>query len=121
VQACTAIGCTSGVTVDFTQFWQVPGDEVNSVRTCIGSTCSVETRPGTAHLAGASVIAPYDHDEAVIVSITLRDAAGRVLASDQIQTEVRRHQPNGPGCLPVCYFANLRLDPSGKLQVIPTS
>jgi len=121
VQACTAIGCTSGVSVDFTQFPQVPGDEVNSVRTCIGSTCTVDTRQGPLHLAGSSVIAPYDHDQAVVVSITLWDAAGRVLASDQIQTEVRRYQPNGPGCLPVCYFANLGLDRSGKLEVVATS
>src|SRR5580704_18917409 len=85
------------------QILLAPGDEVKTTTACIDSTCATNTRHGLAHLTAAFVIAPYDRAEAVTVSVVLRDAAGRVLASDRVPTELSRNQPNGPDCQPVCY------------------
>lgn len=131
--ACTEIGCNSGLQVDLATV-DLVADAAYLVELCIGSDC-VEVEAGPGHtgeitpgadlgtLEGGSMIvdreadiiqlmvgfAEFDSVETVSFSIT-DVATGEVLAvTDGEEVPFERHQPNGPGCPPVCFFGRLSL------------
>jgi hypothetical protein len=64
----------------------------------------------------ASAVAPYNNERVVTVTITMVGPDGAVLAKDSVKTRLRRVQPNGPGCDPVCFMTVVRLTANGKLE-----
>ncbi len=111
--ACTLIGCSSGANVDLSALPLQPGPK-SRVTVCVDHHCASRS-PETLPLVGAHADAPYGNEQVVTVSISLIGPDGTVLARSSVQAQLRRIQPNGPKCGPICYTANLRLTASGQL------
>lgn len=99
---CTAIGCVSGVRVAGIPAIDVPEGKTLSIEACAADKCNT-TRVGN----------PVDEffvdldlsDEVVLVTVTVRDTAGKVVATGRVGADVDVSRPNGPGCPPECRFA----------------
>lgn len=110
---CTEIGCQSGVSVTFT-----PPDNRDmrapvKVTTCLGSECqdTLHGQVGTS-LVGEVSVESSAADLTAPQRLTLRavDAGGRVLVENSRRIQLSRIQPNGPGCDPVCWHADVNFD-----------
>ena len=129
---CTAVGCDSILTIELSQVDITPG-ATYEVEVCVDGSCTAATttidvrHPATGevvrgeterepgHLAGWMLIWAEDHIDYYLpeseygssasVTFTLTAPDGTVLAQTAEPTEVplERSQPNGPGCLPVCF------------------
>ena len=122
---CTLIGCRSQVT------FQVPADLVAGVRylvdACVDDVCRSEELvvpatggPEDDASAGSLWLDPQDDSITLHlgdgeysgvhqVSLTVVIADREEIARSRESVEFERSQPNGPGCEPVCWFANVRL------------
>ena len=120
---CTAIGCQSAVTI-------VAGVDLTNgtpyaVEVCVDGRCEdatltvVEGGGAIGASSGAITLdtsadsigfALGDGDWSGIhrVTATVRDASGEVLVDVDEEVEFERSQPNGPGCEPICWFAEIR-------------
>lgn len=99
-RACTQIGCESGVVVSLAS---LPAATAR-VRVCAAGRC----RNFTADRAGAFVRLPaIGRQRHATVVVKLFDRSGDVIVSARRRVRMRRLQPNGPGCGPVCYFGRL--------------
>jgi predicted small lipoprotein YifL len=113
-KVCSLTGCNSGAGVDIAAIPLQPGAK-SLVTICIDSHCSTR-RPETLPLFSAMVDAPYKNQRVVTVSIVMQGPDGRTLAKSRITSLLRRVQPNGPECPPVCFITRLKLTSSGQLQ-----
>jgi hypothetical protein len=112
-QVCTAIGAEPGVTF---QLGQALTDEPVDVRVCVEETCvSHRARAGRweyIFVRNPSLTEPQD----VAVSVQI----GRPNSKPhtyETTVQVRRVQPNGPGCDPVVYQGAIELQEDGLHQV----
>lgn len=48
-----------------------------------------------------------DYRDSHRAHLTLRGDDGKVLEEIDVETELQRSEPNGPGCEPVCWFAEV--------------
>jgi hypothetical protein len=111
---CTLIGCSTGVQVDMSALPLQPGPK-SKVTVCVDHDCT-SSSPEASPLLGAHAGAPYHDERVVTVSITMIGPDGAVQARSSAQTQLRRIQPNGPKCGPICYIADLRLTSTGVLE-----
>ena len=124
-RVCTDIGCESAVT------FRLPVDlEVNvpyEVEACIGELCERATLsvplPDDGPFTGVTIgaITLQTDTESITLSLGSREVAGvhraRVtvstdgepIAEGDEDVEFERGQPNGPGCEPVCWVAEVDL------------
>ena len=105
--ACTEIGCASGVHI---QLDRLPS-EARSARVCVDGRCG-RKQPLSPGSGGGFVEARLPKGKrraraSVGVRIVVLDREGRVLARSRTRGRVRRTQPNGGGCPPVCFQVGL--------------
>ncbi|MDA0185336.1 hypothetical protein OJ997_33835 [Solirubrobacter phytolaccae] len=110
---CTAVGCGSGVTV-----WGIPAieaeaDDVTRIEVCADTVCET-TRYGGPIGDNASVAAALPKTDSVELTVTIRDPAGKVVATGRVRTGVDVLHPNGPDCPPECRHAIVAFE-SGRL------
>lgn len=111
-RACSEIGCDSGVFVTVTKIrHQLPN--ARRITLCAAGKC----RSFGRRIDGASVRLPrVQRERRVRVKLVVRDGDGERLHRDRIRVRLRRFQPNGPGCPPVCYSCGLGLDADLNLR-----
>jgi hypothetical protein len=122
--ACTAIGCDNQLRMVVAEDLQP--DIEYEIELCVGERCAESTisvpQGGGALGAADGAITLETEPDAVTfrlpeddwsgqhrVTATVRDAAsGEVLVEVDEEVEFERSQPNGPGCPPICWFAEIR-------------
>lgn len=123
-RACTAIGCESAVTIVADEDLMTGAEYV--VEVCVDGRCERESLTvaeggGAVGASSGGITIGTDVDTITYavgdgdwsgvhrVTATVRDAAtGEVLVDVGQQVEFERSQPNGPGCEPICWFAEIR-------------
>ena len=111
-EICTLIGCSSGVSVNLLSVSQVKGAQ--RVTVCVNNRCRrFSTTTRVARLNAASL----SGDERATVKLVVRGSGDRVLLRVVRRVALRRLQPNGPGCPPICWHRSLKLDVSGRRLV----
>lgn len=125
-RACTGIGCESGVR--FNLGVDLVAEVAYEVTACVDDLCGegiLEVPPPadgpfTGTSDGALTIATdtdsifyslgdLDASGRHRVSIKVRSESGDVVAEFEGEAEFERTQPNGPGCEPVCWLAEIPL------------
>ncbi len=107
--ACTEIGCSSGVHI---QLDRLPA-EARSARVCVDGRCGRKQPLSPESGVGGFVQARLPKGKhrakaSVGVRIVVLDREGRVIARSRTRGKVRRTQPNGGDCPPVCFQVGLR-------------
>jgi hypothetical protein len=95
---CTLIGCDSAL---FVRLRDKPAG-TSTVELCSGGRC---VRLGRDTDAIQLALGHRTRGGAVPLALTFRDASNRVISQARRNAQLRRAQPNGPGCAPVCYQA----------------
>lgn len=105
---CTEIGCSSGVSVQSDDLdRRAPG--WRSVTVCLEDRCRRFERGSGGPLLAMVEDRSLRSERRVRVRVVVRGRGGRRLLRAQRTVMLRRTQPNGPGCEPVCFQASLRL------------
>jgi hypothetical protein len=115
-QLCTGSGCPLGSTVLLPRF-DVPDDEQLTVRVCARDRCN-EVGLVRERTPDMNAQVPLRLEgRSTPVSVTVRDASGKLLARADGVAPVRVVHPNGPDCPPVCRTLSVRL--AGN-RLVPT-
>lgn len=117
-KACTEIGATNGVRVTIAGFPRAfdarAGTDEISVRACLGATCGTGAFRG-AEEDSAWVDLPAISADPVDVTVTARDSAGSVFVPETtVRVTPRKVQPNGPGCEPTAFQAQVTVTPPAR-------
>ena len=97
---CEKMGCISGVSI------RLPEDRLpngGTITVCVEDECAtmpVTHSPILVTVPGVSSSGP--HETTIDVSAPRSGETSRLFSG---QLDFVRHQPNGNGCSPVCYFA----------------
>jgi hypothetical protein len=116
VHQCNEIGCLTGVTVDFPREFPVSALPL-TVTICADEVCDTTTidpisTAGQTSFPVAAQLALDDRSERdVQARVEVRsESSGKVLTAATGTGRLRRSQPNGKGCDPVCYATLLTYD-----------
>jgi hypothetical protein len=108
--ACTKIGCSSGISVDI-------GDPRSALSTAAAVEFCLNRRGCTRQsIASGRLVgtewhgAPRSVNARYWVEVRILDGRGRTLLKTGRFVELARVRPNGSGCQPTCFVANLRLE-----------
>jgi CubicO group peptidase (beta-lactamase class C family) len=113
-QVCTEIGCQSGVF--FTAgVYLASHSSVQRVRVCSLGRCR-STRRGDPPAIAQPLVLALSSERAITVTVTAFDRRGHVVLRRRLVARLRRGQPNGPNCEPVCFQADLTLSRAGVLS-----
>lgn len=116
---CTAVGCSSGLTVAGPYF--VQNQHVKWMRVCVAGSCRTAGVPlnSGAGFLGESLVptAALQVHTPVKVSVTLETASHTRLVSADGSIRLRKTAPNGVACGPVCYQASVTVHPNGTLTM----
>lgn len=115
---CTQIACLSEAQV---RLADVPR-RARSARVCVDGRCGDAQRiGGPAPFASAPVPErARSEGRAVRVTLELTDRRGETIRRATGRAAVRRVQPNGPQCPPICFQVQLRYDGgAGSLEPAP--
>jgi hypothetical protein len=117
--ACTAMGCTSGISVRFTALRHAL-PRAASVRLCAGARCVDEKlRRGNVPWIRSEWRGVPKHPNArYTADLTVLDRHGSVLLRLRQAVKSTKFEPNGHACGPTCWFAGLRLD-AARGQLVP--
>ena len=111
-RACTEIGCESGVFADLSGLRKSIPD-ASRVEVCLGSSCETFDR---GQFKYTSVVNRRLMAEGMRrVSMVVFNDSGKVISRSTVRTPSVRSQPNGEGCLPVCFQVAVGLDSEGRL------
>lgn len=123
---CTAMGCSSGVSIDIKR---LPKDLPTARRltVCVAGQCSPDTVYETRRAEGQYVPKPFNYADGkarklhglgpYMVTVTVTDRHGEVLLSAHRMVTMRRYYPNGEGCGGPCFVASLKLNTTtGELE-----
>jgi len=110
--ACTEIGCASGVHV---RYDRLPAG-ARSARICVDGRCGAAQRlyEGGGFLYARIPKAKHRSGAEVGVRIVVLDRKARVISRARTRATVKSFRPNGPGCPPTCYTAELRYDGAAR-------
>lgn len=113
---CTLIGCLTGVSVDFAKEFPV-GDLPLDVTICAETVCETTNLEPTSTNSQTSIpvfvqlALDGQSERDVEVHVEVRSTTSeKVLVAATGTGRLRRDQPNGKGCDPVCYTALLTYD-----------
>ena len=118
-RACTEIGATNGVRVTIAGFprafdAQAGNDEI-SVRACVRGRCGTGAFMGAEEDSAWVDLPAISSTEPVDVTVTARDTAGAVFVPETtVRVTPRKVQPNGPGCEPTAFQAQVTVTPPAR-------
>jgi hypothetical protein len=116
---CTAVGCSSGLTVAGP--YVVQNQHVKWMRVCVAGSCRTAGVPPSSGVGflgeGLAPTAALQVHTPVKVSITLETANHTKLVSAGGSVRLRKNAPNGVACGPVCYQANVTVHSNGTLTM----
>ena len=105
-RACTAVGCSSGVSIDVGQL----ANPDRQVTVCVDEHCRPATPGEPVDVSGDGGV-----DHRVQVRVTVRDADEHVVRRIDRSVALEAHEPNGPDCPPTCWGTRLRWDAAEAL------
>ena len=109
---CTAVGCISQVGVNVRPYVTAhPG--VTRIRVCADDVCKAYAPP---RFTSVPLTAPTEATERVEVRVVVDGPAGATTVRQE--ATLKRQQPNGPHCGPVCHSAGFQLTPDGALSAV---
>lgn len=111
--ACDLIGCESGVFFDVGAYLAAH-TSVERVRICALGRCRSTSR-GNPTLLGQPLVLPVANERTITIAVTAFGRGGRVVLRRQLVAKLRKAQPNGPQCQPICFQTNARLSRHGVL------
>lgn len=111
---CTEIGCESGVFFDAGAYLSAHA-AVQRVRVCALDHCR-SIRHGDQALLGQPLVLPAAREQTIAISVTAYGRRGSVVLRRTLSARLRKAQPNGPQCEPICFQASVRLSRSGALS-----
>lgn len=119
--ACSAVGCTSGLSVSAP--YTVHQQPVRWMKVCVAGSCKVDAvHPGhgrAPYSDGSAPAATLKATRTARVTVTLESADHTMLVAAGGSVHFRQVAPNGVKCGPVCYFAAVVVDPGGTLTATP--
>ena len=110
---CTKIACSDSIVARFNQ---VPAAEGARGQLCIVADCHDGVVRNGLFFADAPFVVP--HHGRVKVSYTLARADLPPMGGS-VEVQPQRSQPNGKGCSPVCYIADVTVSPDGQIVASP--
>ncbi|MEA2372233.1 MAG: hypothetical protein QOH12_2627 [Solirubrobacteraceae bacterium] len=113
-QICTEIGCQSGVFLTAGAYF-ASHSSVQRIRVCSLGRCR-STRRGESPVIGQPLVLALAAERAITVTVTAFDRRGHVVLRRRLVARLRRGQPNGRNCEPVCFQADLTLSRAGVLS-----
>ncbi len=113
-QICTEIGCQSGVFLTAGAYIASHAS-VQRVRVCALGRCR-STRRGEPTVIGQPLVLPVAAERPIAVTVTAFDRRGRVVLRRRLVARLRRGQPNGPNCEPVCFQLEITISRTGVLS-----
>lgn len=113
-RVCTEIGCQSGVFLTAGSYLAAHAS-VARVEVCSLGRCR-SIRRGQPTVVGQPLVLPVAAERRIAVTVTALDSRGHAVLRRRLVAKLRRGQPNGPDCPPVCFQLNLVLSRSGALS-----
>jgi hypothetical protein len=109
--ACTAMGCSSGISVNFGDMRRVL-PRAADVQLCAGAGCtSWKAQRSDVPWVETEWRGVPKHPHATYTAdVTVLDRRGRVLLHLRQAVHLHKFEPNGHACGPTCWSAVLRLD-----------
>jgi hypothetical protein len=117
MQVCTLIGCESGVTVDISAY-RIRHPQIRRVVVCVDRHCEVRKWSRTTHapdVVEVRTAEPRAHS--AVVKVVAYDSRGLKRIRKLLNVFLRKIQPNGPRCEPICFAATVRVSRHGRLRV----
>ena len=118
---CKEMGCTAGVNVWIPNAFPV-GLLPVEVTTCADAVCNTGTFPAgsaqgqTTFSVSGMVTLNETHERDIAVTVEVKSIAdGLILVRASGSAHLRRDQPNGAGCEPVCFAASVTYPGTGAL------
>jgi hypothetical protein len=118
---CKKMGCIAGVNVWVPNAFPVAQLPVD-VTTCADAVCNTATFPAgsaqgqTTFIVSGMVTLNETRERDVVVTIEVKSITdGVILIQASGSARLRRSQPNGKGCEPVCYGASLTYPATGPV------
>jgi hypothetical protein len=118
--ACTAMGCSSGISVNFAGMRRAL-PRAADVQLCAGAGCTSwkAERSDVPWVETEWRGVPKHPHATYTADVTVLDRRGRVLLHLRQAVRLRMFEPNGHACGPTCWFAGLRLDAAhGRLVAV---
>ena len=112
-RVCTLIGCESGVFFDAGRY--LAAHAAVRVRVCALGRCRWAGRGDQARLGQPLLVLPGAREQAITITVTAFDGRGGVVLRRELVAQLRKAQPNGPECPPICFQASLLLSRGGAL------
>jgi hypothetical protein len=114
-QACSVVGCQSGVSFDLSAFVAAnPATPITSIELCVDDTCRT---PDAAEPAGAITVPVTDVNVKDRYRIKVTGVVGPAAAATLDSTLAwTMTQPNGPKCPPRCWHTSVRVGADGTLS-----
>lgn len=108
---CTAAGANNGFTVRYQPAVTATVKTV-LLRTCLNGTCQTDSE--TDVLSPSVITVPtLKGPDPVTVEITVLSPTGEKLGGGQASVTPKQLQPNGPGCGPTSWFADVTASTNG--------
>jgi hypothetical protein len=114
-QACTLIGCLSGVGLEVAK----AKDGVDRFRFCVRGRCRRTDVKKNGDVPFTLVKVDCTEEIDVRATLTTKDSEGRRLARYSTIVHLETNQPNGPGCEPTCFNGGTRFEGNRLVPVPP--
>lgn len=116
--ACTAMGCSSGISVKVAGLRRAL-PQAARVQLCAGAGCASwkPGRWGVPWVESEWRGTPKNPHATYTADVEVLDRRGRVLLHLRQAVRLQRFEPNGHACGPTCWFAGLRLDAAHRRLV----
>jgi hypothetical protein len=117
--ACTEIGAISGVVFEFRPVLRAHHGEILLVRACVKETCK-SLRVSRHERQHGMVVAPdlIKDDSPIPVSLMISSPNGDIAYEGRLTAHPVKSQPNGPGCPPITWSAQVFASGKDKLRQI---
>src|SRR5688500_13400204 len=106
-QSCTDMGAYSGVNFDFKSVLAKVPARGAKVETCVSSRCTTRTLQNRNDFQVFLRDDTLDDDTSLSVAATVTTRTGEVVFDGETEVTPARSQPNGPGCDPTVYGAQV--------------
>lgn len=114
-KVCTEMGAYSGVNFDFESVLEDTTAQGATVEACVDGDCTDRTLQNRRDSQLFVEDATLDDDATVPVALTVTTKTGEVVFDGRTEVTPEKSQPNGPGCDPTVYGAQVTATGGGTL------
>lgn len=114
MQACTAIGATSGITVTLSGL--PAAARTGHAVLCENTACTARDLTPDVDLLQVDDQKVNDAASVTVQLVITDPSTGKRLFDDSTKVTLQKNTPNGPGCGPTAWQAGLTIGANGKLS-----